>query len=134
MTARYAPRAYRIALDGLHVERRAGDFVVPYRAIRGVDRKRRSLLGVGAGSRGFLGWFTFGRAWRPGLGPYRLFLTRRGSVVWVQTDSGWLALSPDEPDAFVERLRTHLAAQPRASAVAYPRSDGDSRPSRQQKG
>jgi hypothetical protein len=130
LTARYAPRAYRIATDGLHVERRAGDFVVPYRAIAAVDGERRSLLGFGAGSRGFLGWFTFGRAFSPSLGLYRLFLTRRANIVWVQTDRGWLALSPDEPVAFVERLRARLASQPRVPGIVPPRRDGGSARSR----
>jgi hypothetical protein len=53
----------------------------------------------------------FHDVWRPGLGAHRLFLTRRGNLVWVQTEKGWLALSPDEPDAFVERLRARLPLQ-----------------------
>jgi len=109
LTARYAPRGYRLDSDGLHVERRASDLVVPYASIRSVDRTRRGLLGIGAGSRGFLGYFTLGRAWRPGLGRYRLCLTNRRDVVWVQAADGWIALSPDRPDAFVERLRARLS-------------------------
>ncbi|HEU5322212.1 MAG TPA: PH domain-containing protein [Methylomirabilota bacterium] len=110
LAARRAPRGYLLAPDGLRVERRAGDLVVPYRSIRGVDRQRRPTLGLGLGSSGFLGWFTLGRAVRPGLGPYRLALTNRRDVVWLRTDAGWVAVSPERPDEFVERLRGRLPA------------------------
>lgn len=118
-TARLAPRAYRLAADGVHVERwGAADVRVPYRVIRRVDRERRSLLGLGAGSNGFLGRFTFGRAWRPGFGRYRLLLSDARAAVWVDTGEGWVAISPDRPDAFVAGLRARLtapAAAPRRS-------------------
>jgi PH (Pleckstrin Homology) domain-containing protein len=110
-TMQYAPRAYRLAPDGVRIERRAGDIVVPYEAIVAVDRERRGLTGFGAGSKGFLGWFSFGRAWRPSLGRYRLALTNRRDVVWLRTTSGWIAVSPDPPDAFVDRLRARLVSR-----------------------
>jgi hypothetical protein len=108
-TARLAPKAYRLASDGLYVERRgASDVRVAYRLIRSVDRERRSLLGLGAGSSGFLGCFTFGRAWRPGLGRYRLLLSHARAAVWLDTSEGWIAISPDRPDAFIAGLRARL--------------------------
>jgi hypothetical protein len=105
---RYAPTGYRLAGDGVHVERRAGDAVIPYRRIRAVDRERRRVRGINVlGSGGVFG--TFGRFWSPFMGFYRLFLTNKDDVVWLRTDDGWVALSPDRPDEFVERLRGHLA-------------------------
>ena len=59
------------------------------------------------GSQGVFG--RFGRFWNMRLGVYRLFLTNRDTIVWLATDDGWLGLSPDRPDEFIERLRTHLA-------------------------
>jgi hypothetical protein len=108
-SARLAPKAYRLGADGLHVERRgATDVVVPYRDIRSVDRVRRRLIGLGAGSNGFLGRFTFARAWRPGLGAYRVLVTNGSDVVWLETSRGWIAISPERPDEFVALLRAKI--------------------------
>lgn len=105
---RYGPIGYRLAADGIRVERRAGAVVIPYRRIRGVDRESRSVVGMSIfGSQGVFG--RFGRFWNMRLGFYRLFLTNRDTVVWLATDDGWLGLSPDRPDEFVGRLRAHLA-------------------------
>jgi hypothetical protein len=110
-TARLAPKAYRLASDGLHVERRgAAPVRIAYRLIRSVDRQRRHLLGLGAGSNGFLGRFTFGRAWRPGLGRYRLLLSDARAAVWIDTSEGWVVVSPERADAFVAGLRARLTA------------------------
>jgi len=110
-SARLAPKAYRLGADGVHVERRGtADLVVPYRDIHDVDRVRRALVGFGAGSNGFLGRFTFGRGWRPGLGAYRLLLTNSYDVVWLESTRGWIALSPERSDDFVTRLRSRLSA------------------------
>ena len=37
-----------------------------------------------------------------------LFVTNRESLVWLDTDRGWVGLSPDQPDEFVERLRARV--------------------------
>jgi len=60
LAARLGPTGYRLAGDGVCVERKAGP-----------------------------------RA-------------NRESVVWLATDSGWIGLSPDRPDEFVDRLRRRL--------------------------
>ncbi len=106
---RYAPQGYRLAGDGVHVERRAGPRVIPYRTIRAADRVARPLAGISlTASKGIFG--RFGRFWNTTLGFYRLFLTNRESVVWLQTSDGWVAISPDRPDEFVARLRTRIQA------------------------
>ena len=106
---RYAPQGYRLAGDGVHVERRAGPRVIPYRTIRSADRVARPLAGISlTASKGIFG--RFGRFWNTTLGFYRLFLTNRESVVWLQTSDGWVAISPDRPDEFVARLRTRIQA------------------------
>ena len=108
--ARYAPTGYVLARDGVHVERRAGATVIPYRAIRGFDRTRRSVYGLTlAGSSGLFG--RFGRFWNPRLGFYRLFLTNTEGIVWLETNDGLVGLSPERPDAFVERLSLRVTPQ-----------------------
>jgi hypothetical protein len=104
---RFAPAGYRLAGDGLHIDRRTRARIVPYRRIRAVDRQARPLRGISLGaSEGVFGHF--GRFWNPTLGVYRLCLSNRESVVWLDTDDGWLGISPDRPDEFVDRLRSHL--------------------------
>ncbi|MEX2147522.1 MAG: PH domain-containing protein [Candidatus Rokuibacteriota bacterium] len=105
---RYAPTGFRLASDGIHVERRAGAKVIPYRAIRAADDTPRSVVGMSIfGSRGVFG--RFGRFWNGSLGHYELFLTNRSGVVWLDTAKGWVGLSPDNPQQFLEQLRARLA-------------------------
>lgn len=112
--ARYAPRGYRLAADGIHVERQAGPKVIPYGVIRAVDREPRSLTGMSFG--GFNGLFgRFGRFWNPRLGVYRLFLSNTHSVVWLATNDGWVALSPEPPDEFCAHLEARLSDRLRSS-------------------
>jgi hypothetical protein len=107
IAARYAPRAYWIAPDGLHIERKAGPKVIPYRDIRAVDREPRSLKGMSfGGSNGLFG--RFGRFWSPRLGFYRLFLSNTTSVVWLTTSQGLVGVSPDLPEEFCTRLAMRL--------------------------
>jgi len=104
---RYAPQGYRLATDGVHVERRAGPRVIPYRTIRSADRVARPLAGISVtASKGLFG--RFGRFWNSTLGSYRLFLTNRDTVVWLQTTTGLIGLSPDRPDEFVALLRARI--------------------------
>jgi hypothetical protein len=106
---RLAPSGYRLGRDGVHVQRRAGDVVVPYRTILAVDTELRSLTGLTMmGSRGIFGHF--GRFWSPRLGHYRLYLTNQRHVVWLATQQGWVGVSPDRPEEFVARLRERLPA------------------------
>ena len=108
LVARFAPIGYRLAGDGVHIERKAGSKVIAYRKIRAVDGEARPVSGFTVtGSKGVFGWF--GLFWNRHLGLYRLYLTSRDSVVWLATDAGWVGLSPDRPAEFVERLQRRLA-------------------------
>ena len=103
---RFAPTGYRLAGDGIRVERRIGAVTIPYRRIRAVDRVARPVAGMSLfGSQGIFG--RFGTFWNFRLGFYRLYLTNRDAVVWLATDTGWVALSPDRADEFVARLEAH---------------------------
>ena len=115
IAARFAPTGYRLAADGIHVERRTGRKVVPYREIRAVDRVPRSVKGLTfGGSNGLFG--RSGSFWSPRLGFYRLFLTNTDAVVWLNTTRGWVALSPDRPEEFCARLAARLPDQNRPPA------------------
>jgi len=104
---RYAPTGYRLATGGVHIERRAGPRMIGYETVREVDRTPRRIAGTTVfGSRGVFG--RFGRFWNSSLGFYTLFLTNTTAIVWLGTTEGWIALSPDRPDEFVERLRARL--------------------------
>jgi hypothetical protein len=108
LVARWAPTGYRLAADGVQIERKAGPRVVAYRRIRGVDGAPRPLRGfVVSGSNGVFG--RFGYFWNRHLGFYRLDLSTTRAVVWLSTDRGWIGLSPDRPGDFVERLQKRLA-------------------------
>lgn len=112
IAARFAPTGYRLAADGIHVERRAGRKVIAYRDIRGVDRVSRSVKGLTfAGSNGLFG--RFGSFWSPRLGFYRLFLANTDTIVWLSTVQGWVALSPDRPEEFCARLAARLPDEKR---------------------
>ena len=107
LAARLGPTGYRLAGDGVWVERKARPRIIAYRTIWRVDRELRPVGGLMiAGSNGVFG--RFGRFWNSRLGFYRLYVANRESVVWLATDSGWIGLSPDRPDEFVDRLRRRL--------------------------
>jgi hypothetical protein len=109
---RLAPTGYRLAADGVHVERRAGDKVFSYGAIRDADRQERSVRGLSVtASKGVFG--RFGRFWNARLGFYWLYLSNTNTVVWLHTDGGLVGLSPDRPDEFLARLRGRLGRCPR---------------------
>jgi hypothetical protein len=111
VAARLSPSGYRLASEGVHVERKAGARVIPYREIRAVDRQPRSPRGVTiTGSNGLFG--RFGQFWNPRLGLYRLYLSNTETVVWLTTARGLVGLSPDRPDEFVERLAARLPPAP----------------------
>ena len=108
VVGRFAPSGYRLAPDGVHVERRAGDKVIAYRRIRSVDREPRPLRGMSLmGTKGVFG--RVGKFWNTTLGYYELHLVNADGVVWLQTDAGLVGVSPDRPDEFVDRLKARLS-------------------------
>jgi len=96
---RLEPRAYVVEDDALRVERRRADsrrFVGPFSNVR----------------RGALGWRVAGDGGGYGyLGRYRAegrtvsaFVTDRAKVVLLDVGDSALAVSPDDPDVFVETV------------------------------
>ena len=107
IASRFAPTGYRLATDGVHIERKAGEKVIRYNEIRGVDQTARSVKGLTfGGSNGLFG--RFGRFWNPRLGLYRLFLSNTRSIVWLSTTEGWVAVSPDRPEEFLAQVQARL--------------------------
>jgi hypothetical protein len=107
VVGRFAPAGYRLAPDGVRIERRIGAKLIPYRRIRSVDTAPRPVNGITlGGSKGVFG--RFGWFWNGRLGFYRLYVTDRTRVVWLATEDGWVGLSPDRPEEFVARLRARL--------------------------
>jgi hypothetical protein len=106
--ARFAPAGYWLGPEGVVVERKVRAKVILYRDIRSVDRLPRPITGISmTASNGIFG--RFGHFWNTSLGFYRLFLTDRDNIVWLETNRGWTGLSPDRPDEFVTRLRGKIA-------------------------
>jgi hypothetical protein len=94
------------------VERRAGDKVFAYGAIRDADRQERPVGGLSVtASKGVFG--RFGRFWNTELGFHWLYLSNTSTVVWLHTDGGLVGLSPDRPDEFLARLRGRLGRRAR---------------------
>ncbi len=117
-----APTGYRLDEQGLTIERRFRSRVIPYEAIRAVDRARRPLGGIGAlGLNGLFG--AHGVRWNPWTGWHELAIANTEDLVFLHTTRGLLALSPARPDEFAARLGAALApGAPRGGA------DGAARP------
>jgi hypothetical protein len=99
----FAPGGYSIGPDGrLRIHRRLFGTLDLTR--RGPAAPAPWTLGFGSirvgGSGGLFGFF--GRFYKPGVGSYRAYLTRRSQIVSVPTDRGLVVLSPADMEAFVD--------------------------------
>jgi len=106
-----APTGYVLTPDGLLIERRWLARLLPYAAIRGCDRRRRPIGGVGAaGLNGLFG--AHGWRWNPRTGAHYLAITNVDDLVFLDTVAGLVVISPSAPDEMAARLRERLAAPP----------------------
>jgi hypothetical protein len=114
----FAPSGFTLEAAGVRLERRWLSRRLPYRAILGCDRDRRSLGGVLAlGVNGLFG--ARGWRWNPRTGWHYLAITNTRDLVWLHTTGGLVVISPSTPDEFVARLRARLReAAPESSAGA----------------
>jgi hypothetical protein len=102
-----APSGYRLDADGLRLERRWLARLVPYPAIRSVDRERRPIGGVGAiGLNGLFG--AHGWRWNPRTGWHYLAIANTSDLVYLHTRAGLVVISPAEPDRFAALLGQRL--------------------------
>ena len=106
-----APAGYTLGDEALVIERRWAPRVVPYRAIRGVDRHPRPI--GGALSLGFNSLFgSHGTRWNRRTGFHYLAIANTRDLVYLETPRGLVVLSPDRPDEFVAELRRRAALPP----------------------
>jgi len=104
-----APSGYTLREDGLVLERRWLSRMLPYAVILSVDRRPRRAGGLGAV--GFNGLFgAHGVRWNPRTGRHYLFIANTDGLVWLTTQRGLVALSPERPEEFTARLGRRLAA------------------------
>ncbi len=111
----FAPTGYQLDDDSVLIRRRVGPKVVRLTAIRGARLMEPEELSgsiprwpaVG-GIFGFFGTFE-----TPALGKHRWYAARDEDLVLLQTTSGPLVLSPDEPDTFVREVNQRLRSAPR---------------------
>ncbi|MCL4233180.1 MAG: PH domain-containing protein [Deltaproteobacteria bacterium] len=111
VTWAFRPSAYRIARDGFAVDRPIGPFKIEFGAIAAVspdpDLMRFPTIRV-FGSGGFHG--VYGRFWRKGLGAFSSYVTDPAKTVRIDRHAGVpVAVSPTNPEAFVEALRARLS-------------------------
>ena len=111
-----APSGFTLGDRALIIERRWLSRRLPYSMIRGVDRRPRPIGGLLAlGLNGLFG--SHGPRWRPGTGLHYLAITNTRDLVYLETASGLVVISPSGPDEFVAELRGRLgSAGPDSSA------------------
>ncbi len=104
-----APSGYRLEDRGVRIERRWLSRRLPYVAIRDVDRIARPIGGLFAlGLNGLFG--SWGLRWNRRTGLHYLAIANTRDLVYLQTLTGLLVLSPERPDDFVVELRRRLAS------------------------
>jgi len=105
-----APTGFSLEERGIRIERRWLSRLIPYLAIRKVDREPRAVGGLGAvGLNGLFG--SHGPRWNPRTGWHYLAISNTTDLVSVHTQAGLVVLSPSRPDEFVAQLRRRLAKE-----------------------
>ncbi len=105
----FSPRSYELTLSGIVIRRIWRSFEIPYTEIEEAKRINWSWAGIrlyaSGGLYGYFGLFKFrdlGRVW--------VYVTNRHNVVLLRTRSGTqYMLSPEDPEAFLEKLKAILA-------------------------
>ncbi|RKX32747.1 MAG: hypothetical protein DRP71_11615 [Verrucomicrobia bacterium] len=101
-------RGYDLEDDHIRVRRIAFPVRLPIAALKSVEKApelmNRSVRTFGNG--GLFGFY--GRFWKPGLGKFTAYVTNPENTVVLKSDDRMIALSPDQPRAFVQALREKL--------------------------
>ena len=103
----FAPSGYTLSDGGLVLERRWFRRVLPYAAITEIDRRQRTVGGLGTMVLNSL-FGSHGLRWNPRTGRHYIFITRTSDLVWLTTSRGLVALSPERPAEFTTRLAGRL--------------------------
>ena len=107
----FAPAGFSLDERRLWIERRWLARRVPYSAIRGVDRTPRPIGGLLAlGLNSLFG--SHGLRWNPRTGLHYLAITNTRDLVYLDTVSGLIVISPSRPDEFVAELSKRLRPTP----------------------
>jgi hypothetical protein len=105
-----APAGFTLEERGIRIERRWLSRLIPYAAIRGVDREPRAVGGFGAiGLNALFG--SQGPRWNPRTGWHYLAVTNTADLVYLHTVGGLVVVSPSRPDEFAARLGRRLAKE-----------------------
>jgi PH (Pleckstrin Homology) domain-containing protein len=105
-----AAAGFRLEEGGIRIERRWLPRLIPYIAIRKVDREPRRVGGLGAvGLNGLFG--SYGPRWNLRTGWHYLAITNTTDLVYLHTAGGLVVLSPSRPDDFVAQLSRRLAKE-----------------------
>ncbi len=121
----FSPRGYEISSGAVTVRRLLGNVRIPLDGVRAVRRATADDL-HGAmrlmGSGGLFGYYGLFRTSK--LGKCTWYVTDRSRMVVLITDAKTVALSPDDPDAFVTALRPFAPALDPAGAELPPALSG----------
>jgi hypothetical protein len=105
----YAPCAISVGESAITIERRwASPVEIALPEILGFERldprtfRPRRIAGVAAPG------FSYGRFRSDGLGDFRLHAWNRCGLVLLETRSGRVIVTPDDPERFLEELRGRL--------------------------
>lgn len=107
VTWAFHPRGYRITREGVVIDRPIGSVTIAWSQIAGVAPDsilmRFPTIRI-MGSGGFHG--VYGRFWRKGVGSFSSYVTNPATTVRIDRRAGVpVAVSPTNPDAFIEALR-----------------------------
>jgi len=104
----FTPKGFRLAFQGLEIERLRNTILILYNQISTVQRGKwtwkAARLGGSGGLYGYLGFyhvFGIGKVW--------MYVTNRHKMVLLETKKGVkYAFSPDDPEDFVFQLQRRL--------------------------
>jgi len=117
----YAPRGYELAGRSILVKRVAGAARIPLDDVREARRATPDdflgcvRLGGSGGLFGYYGLFSTAK-----LGKSTWYVTNRSNSVVVITGAKTVLVSPDNPEAFLETLRTYAPVSGAAAPIAQP--------------
>ena len=101
----FSPRSFELTLSGIAVRRVLMSFEIPYDEISEAERVRWKWRGVRLSASGGLHGF-FGLYYFKDVGKVWVYVTDRSRMVLLKTKSGTqYMLSPEDPEAFLEKLQ-----------------------------
>jgi len=113
----FSPRAFELTRNGIVVRRILRSFEIPYSKIRKAYLAdlswKRIRLWASGGLYGFYGLFYVAR-----LGKVWVYATRRCNLVVIETEGNKYAISPEDPEEFLEMLKKFVPSVPQSPSKA----------------